>query len=134
MPDLDYVVAVLPILVVELSVLIAPHVAIGIAWRIWALSPASVQVPRLQRILQILGLLVCSLNIAIFWAFVIWMRFHRTDLSWWELRDKVEWVCDFLIVLAILAGIFGKGRTRRAIPVAATLFWPIWLVFHIGVL
>jgi hypothetical protein len=130
MPDPEYLVAILPIYVV----LIAPHVALGIAWTRWALSPPSFQVSRLQTIFQFSGLVVCSLNIAIFWMFTIWMHFHQPDLSWWKVRDKVESVCNCLIVLAFLAGVLGKGRTRRVIPIAAVAFWPIWIIHHLGVL
>lgn len=142
---------------VMMLVLITFHITLLIGWIRWARSPFSpseeppaVEVsgtdargqrfpaPRLRTRLLFLGLLACSLNIVIFWAFTIWMNLHHhTDLSWRGLYEKVEEACDFLLVLATFAGVFGKGQSRLPVLLTAMAGWAIRfqgafmsLVFH----
>jgi hypothetical protein len=117
-----------------LALLIIPHIALGIAWAIWALSPPKFQAPTLRTMILFSGLLACSLNIAIFWVYVVWMNLHRNDPSLWKVSSKVEGACDGLIILAILAATFGKGQARLPILFAAMAGWAIHIVGHIGVL
>jgi hypothetical protein len=80
------------------------------------------------------GLLACSLNIAIFWVYVIWLRSHQTDLNWWKGRDNFEAVCDSLVAIALLAAVFGRGRARSPIFIAAVTGFLMWVIGHVGVL
>jgi hypothetical protein len=117
-----------------LLLLIAPHVVLGIAWIIWIRSPFKFQAPKLRTVLLFLALLACSLNIAILWGFAIWLRLHPPNVLGWQVRDQVEGVCDALVVFAILAGLFGKGRAQAPILLAAMSGWAIQTVGHIGIL
>ena len=131
-----------------LSMLIVPHIALAIAWIAWVLptrrlarllSPNSA-IPRLDRrpsfrtALVFVALLAVSLNVAIYWALVIWQNTSPTSPDWWMVRDRIELVCDFLIAFAILAAGFGKGRGRLAIILAAIVGWAVWITMHIGIL
>ena len=116
-------------------VLIAtPHIALGVAWVFWGRSPAKFENPKWQSRLVFAGLLACSLNIVVFWTYVNWMRFQQNNSSWWKGRDNFEVVSDFLVVFAAMAAIFGKGRARLPLLVAAGMGWFIWVVGHIGIL
>jgi hypothetical protein len=117
-----------------LSLLVGPHLALGTAWAFWAWSPSRFQPPRWRTILLFSGLLACSLNIAIFWVYLIWLRFHQTDLSWWKGRDNFEGVCDFLVGLALTSAVFGKGRARLPVGIAAVTGFLLWVTGHVGVL
>jgi len=117
-----------------LLLIIGPHIALGTAWVSWGLSPLRFQPPRWRTILLFSGLLACSLNIAIFWAYVIWLRFHQTDPSWWKGRDNFEGICDFLIGFGLLAAVFGKGRARPPVFIAAVTGFLMWVIGHVGIL
>jgi hypothetical protein len=111
-----------------------PHIALGIAWATWGRWSSKFQAPRLRPIVLFSGLLACSLNLAVFWVFVIWLN-HQTDLpSWWEVRDKVEGVCDLLIGVAILSAVFGRGPARWPVLIAAVAGWTVQIVQHVGIL
>jgi len=122
--------------VILLSLLVAPHLALGIAWAFWARtpSPSRFQPPRWRTILLFSGLLSCSLNIAIFWVYLIWLNSRQPDLSWWKGRDSFEAVCDFLVGFGLIAAVFGKGRGRLFLGVAAVTGYLLWVTGHIGIL
>jgi hypothetical protein len=119
---------------VMLLLIIPPHVALGIAWTAWGRSPLVFQAPRVRATLLFLGLVLCSLNVAIFWLHVIWLNLRRTDLFFGNLSNSAEGVCEFLNVFAILAGVFGEGRGRLALLTAAIAGWAIWITGHLGIL
>ena len=112
-----------------LVLIVTPHIALGVAWVYWGRSPAKFEQPRWQTILLFVGLLACSLNIVVFWVYVNWLRFRQNDRSWWKGRDNFEVVSDCLIVFALAAAIFGKGRARLLLLVAAVLGWFIWVTW-----
>jgi hypothetical protein len=114
--------------------IVAPHVALGFSWVFWGKSPIKFQDPKWRSGLLFSGLLACSLNVFVFWSYVIWLRFHETDANWWEGRDRFELVSDLLVGLAILAAIFGKGRARLPVLLAAAFGFLIWIIGHVGVL
>ena len=124
----------LAISILLLFLIIAPHIAIIIAWVYWARTPLKFQAPRWRTNLLFSGLLACTLNVAIFWMYLIWLRFHQTDLTWWKGRDNFERVSDFLIGLAMLGAILGKGRARLPVFLAAVTGWLVWLGGHVGIL
>jgi hypothetical protein len=114
--------------------LIAPHIALGIAWATWLRSPLRFQARSLRTILLFSGLVACSLSIGMFWVHVIWVNLNRTDPSLWKMSDHFEAVCDVLNVFALLAGVFGKGRAQLPLLLAAMAGWAIWITGHIGIL
>jgi hypothetical protein len=111
---------------VFLALVITPHIAFGIAWTVWGRAPFSpteepgvvgiwplvprekLQSPRLRTMVLFLGLLAGTLHIAIFWAWVAWMNFHRSYPSLWKIHDQVEEAGDLLIVLVLSAVVFGE--------------------------
>ena len=119
---------------IALVLIVTPHIALGVAWVFWGRSPVKFKHPRSQTILLFVGLLASSLNIVVFWTYVNWLRFQQNNSSWWKGRDNFEVVSDFLIVFAVLAAIFGKGRARLPLLVAAVMGWFIWVMGHIGIL
>jgi hypothetical protein len=119
---------------VLLSLLVAPHLALAIAWAFWLRSRSRFQSPKWRTTLLFAGLLACSLNIAIFWVYLIWLSFHKAGLSWWKGRDHFEAVCDFLIYLALTSAVFGKGRARLPVAIAAVTGFLLWVTGHIGIL
>src|SRR6266853_1520065 len=76
--------------------LIAPHIALGIAWVTWLRSPLRFQARSVRTILLFSGLIACSLSIAMFWVHVIWLNLNRTDPSLWKMSDHIETVCGVL--------------------------------------
>ena len=120
--------------VILLSLLVAPHLALAIAWVFWVRSPSRFQHPKWRSILLFSGLLAGSLNIAIFWIYLIWLSSHKTDLSWWRGRDIFEGISDFLVCLAFASAVFGKGRARLPVAIAAVAGFLLWVTGHIGIL
>jgi hypothetical protein len=135
-----------------LAALIIPHIILAAAWIAWARpisrratlpsseASAKVSLPQLDRTrsfrksLVLVGLLAASLNIATFWALVIWQNLRPPRQSWWVVRDRVEHVSEFLIGIGICAASFGKGPGRVAAIVAALAGWVVWVTMHIGIL
>jgi hypothetical protein len=114
--------------------LITPHIPLGIAWAIWLRSPFRFPSPRVRTILLFSGLVACSLSIAMFWIHVIWLNLNRTDPFLWKRSAHFETVCDVLNVLALSAGVIGKGRAQLPLILAALAAWAIWVTNHIGIL
>ncbi len=119
---------------IVLSLLVAPHILLGFAWILWVRSSKKAQSPRWRTTLLFFGMVSCSLNIAIFWSYVIWLRFQQMGLSWWKGLDVFEDLCSFLIVFALLAAVFGKGRERLLLFFSAVTGYLIWLVGHVAIL
>jgi hypothetical protein len=120
--------------VIPLVLLICPHLALAVAWIIGARIPAKFQPPRWRSTLLFAGLVAVSLNIVVFWTYVISLNSQGTNLEWWKGRDKFESVADPLIVFALLAAIVGKGRARVLTGCAAVFGYLMWVVGHIGIL
>jgi hypothetical protein len=118
---------------IVLVLIVIPHIALGVAWVYWGRCPGKFEDPWWQTSLLFAGLLGCSLNIVLFWAYVNWLRLHNTDPSGWKGRDNFEVVSDFLIVFALVAAICEKGRARPPLLVAAVFGWFIWVTGHLGI-
>ena len=80
------------------------------------------------------GIVACSLNLCLFWSYVVWLRSHQTDMFWWKGRDEFELVSNLLTGFALFAVVFGTGRGRGAVFFAAVTGYLIWVVGHVGVL
>ena len=119
-----------------LVLLAAPHIVLGTAWVTWARSPQKFPQPRWRSTLLFSGVLACSLNLCVFWAYVVWLRSHQTDMLWWKGRDEFELVSNFLTGFAVFAVAIGKGREAVAglVFFAAVTGYLIWVVGHVGVL
>jgi hypothetical protein len=119
-----------------LALLVIPHLALAIAWVLWARTrrTSSANAPLWRTRFLLSGLVAASLNIAIFWVYVIWLRAHQQDLSWWKGRDRFEGVADFLVGYAIVAAIFGSSRARMSLAIAAVAGYLLWVTGHIGIL
>jgi hypothetical protein len=55
-------------------------------------------------------------------------------MFWWKGRDSVETVSDFLTGFALTAAIFGKGRARLPVAIAAVTGFLLWVTGHVGIL
>ena len=133
-----------------LTLLILPHIALGLAWIMCSVSPGALakftvglikidrandsQVPRWRTNLLSSSLVASSLNLALFWALVATRLFQASMTTALALSGKVESCCDFLILFAICAGFIGKGRVRAPIILAALTGWSVWITAHIGIL
>jgi hypothetical protein len=119
---------------IVLLLLISPHVPLGVAWVAWFRSPSKFQGASVRTVILFSGLISCSLSIAMFWIHVIWLNLNRTDPFLWKRSDHFETVCDVLNVLALSAGVIGKGRAQLPLIFAAFAAWAIWITGHIGIL
>jgi hypothetical protein len=113
---------------------ITPHIVLGAAWVSWGLSPVRFQPPRWRTIFLLSGLVACSLNLAILWACVIWLKFRQNDQFWWKGIDKFEAYGVCLIGFATLAAVLGKGRERPLVLIVAVTGFLIWAIGHHGIL
>jgi len=106
-----------------LLALIAPHIALGIAWTKWVTSPVKFETPRVRTILLFTGIIACSLSIALSWALAVSKS-----------SETFERAADVLIVFAMFAGCFGKGSAQLPLILAGMAGLAIWITGHIGVL
>jgi hypothetical protein len=120
--------------VILLAFLAAPHILLGTAWLLWASSWKKLSGPPWRRAVLLSGLVACSLAVLAFWAFVLWMRSHHTDLFWWQRRDEFEIVVGSLSLITILAALIGQGRGRLPLILGGFAAYFMWIVFHVGVL
>ncbi len=119
---------------VMLSVVIIPHIALGIAWVTWGRPPLQDHARGARTFVLFLALIACSLNIAIFWGHVAWLNLRRLDPPSWKAGSGAEEVCALLSVFALLAGVCGKGRAQVPLLFAAMTGWAIWFIGGVGVL
>jgi len=80
------------------------------------------------------GLIACSIALALFWTFVGWVRMHPADLlSRRKIGDEFELVCDFLVGVALVGALIGKGRGRTALLAAAVdVYLLVWGLTHLA--
>jgi hypothetical protein len=122
--------------IILLSLLILPHLALAVAWVLWARArrTASQNASTWRTRFFLSGLVAASLNIMIFWSYLLWLHFHQADPSWWKARDLFEDIADFLVGYAFVTAIFGSGRGRVFLAIAAATGYLLWVTGHIGVL
>lgn len=77
------------------------------------------------------GLCAGTLNVAVWWAWVVWLRFHYTADSW-KVREVVGDFGLWLLVFSILAAVAGRGRHRPLLVISGVLAVLPWI--PIGVL
>ena len=118
---------------IYLSFLFGPHIAIGLAWVFWLLSPVRFQAPKWRSISAFVALLTGSLNIVIYWCYVAWLQRHFTTDSW-KGRDFAFNICQFLIGWTIIGSLFGRGRVRITLCIAGILGFFLWVTTAVGVL
>ncbi len=120
---------------IMLTLFLLPHIALVFPWVFWKRSlSARPEVSTWRTTLLFLGLLSCSLNLLIYWVYMIWMAHHQTDQFWWKGRDHFETVSTCFIVFALGAAIIGKGRARFPVFLAGISGFVIWLIAHLGIL
>lgn len=112
---------------VAVVLVVAPHIPLAIAWITWLRSSFAFPPRRPRAILLFCGLLVCSLSIMVFWS-------HVLDNVAATHGGGTENICDVLNTIAVIAGIFGKGRARLPLLLAAMACWVMWLPVHFFVL
>jgi hypothetical protein len=62
------------------------------------------------------------------------MNFHRDYPSLSQVSNRVEETGDLLIAVALIAAVFGEGRARLPLIVAALTGWAMKLTGHFGIL
>jgi hypothetical protein len=117
---------------VALSLLL-PHAALAVAWTYWFRSPARFQSPMWKSLLFFAALLACSLNVVMFWGYVVWLHYHYTTDAW-KMRDLVYDICLYLIAFTIAGALLGQGRVRATLCAAGVLGWFLWVTTSVGVL
>ena len=118
----------LPYLMVNLLYLIAigaPPILLGFTWWDWFYRPR-IQGPKWRIILFFSGLCAGTANFVLWWAWVVWLRFHYNPASW-KVRDWVSDVGLYLLLYAVLAAIGGKGRYRLLLGISGVLALLPWI-------
>ena len=116
-----------------LTMLLAPHAAILLAWIFWFRSAAQPQFPRWRNTVMLFALLAGTLNIIVFWGYVVWLQRHFNTESW-RGRDLAFGICEYLIGFTFVGGFFGRGRMRAAVCAAGVLGFFLWVTTAIGIL
>ena len=112
--------------------LIAPPVALGVAWYLWLRTPEDFEIAQWRRVLVYLGLLCASANFVLFCARIIQLNiFHgRYGL---QSSDWQSSVAGVLILFATFGSAFGRGRVPFSIFLAAVLGFGLWVSTAIAI-
>ena len=107
-----------------------PPILLGFTWWGWFRGPRS-QAPKLQKTFFFSGLCAATVNLLLWWAWVVWLRFHYNPESW-KVRDRVSDVGLCLLLYAVLAAAGGEGKYRHLLLTSCLLAFLPWI--PIGVL
>jgi hypothetical protein len=113
-----------------LLAMVGPPILLGFVWWGW-FRRSPVQTANWRTTLFFSSLCAGTANLLLWWASVVWLRFHYNPASW-EVWDRVSDVGLCLLVFAILASIVGMGKYRLLLGVSGVLALLPWI--PIGVL
>ena len=119
--------------VIVVLLLLLSHAALGVAWTYWFRSQVRFQSLRWRSFILLAALLASSLNIVMFWGYIIWLHYHYTTDAW-KMRDFVHAICQYLIAFTFLGSLLGRGQGRGTLCAAGVLGWFLWVTTSIGVL
>lgn len=108
-----------------IAALAAPPVLLGVAWWDWFRS-SRVESAKWSGILFATGLCAASANFALWWGWVVWLRFHYSAESW-KVRDWVSDLGFWLLLCALIAALAGRGRHRLLLAVSSVLAMLPWI-------
>jgi hypothetical protein len=74
-----------------------------------------------------------SLNLILFWGWVLWLHFHYTTEAW-KMQEHFLGIARYLILVTIAGGAFGEGRVQVTVCIAGILGFFLWLPTGFGVL
>jgi hypothetical protein len=101
-----------------------PPILLGFTWWGWFRSHRS-------QALFFSGLCAAPSNLLLWWAWVVWLRFHYNAESW-KVRDRVSDVGLCLLLYAVFAAAGGEGKYRGLLLISCLLAFVPWI--PIGVL
>ena len=107
-----------------------PPILLGFTWWGWFHSPR-IQPTKWRKLFFFSGLCAATANFALWWAWVVWLRFHYDPASW-KVRDVVSDFGLLMLLYAILAAIAGEGRYRLLLGISGVMALLPWI--PIGVL
>jgi hypothetical protein len=107
-----------------------PPFLLGFTWWDWFRSPRT-QTPKSERLFLFSGLWAATANLALWWAWVVWLRFHYDPASW-KVQHRVSNLGLCLLLYAIVAAIGGEGRYRILLLTSSILALLPWI--PIGIL
>ena len=108
----------------------APPIMLGLAWWGWFRDPR-LRCSKWRTLLFFSGLCAGTLNVAVWWAWVVWLQFHYTPESW-KVRDVVSDVGLWLLVFSTVTAIAGRGIHRLLLATSGVLAMLPWI--PIGIL
>ena len=103
----------------------APPILLGFTWWKWFSGPR-IQIPEWRRMLFVSGLCAGTLNVVLFWAWVVWLHFHYNPASW-RVQDIVGDAGLYLLLYSIIAATAGKGRYRLMLGISNVLSLLPWI-------
>jgi hypothetical protein len=119
--------------VILLFLLIVPHAGIGLAWWFYFRSLPGLRLPRWRSVPVLLALVTGSLNLLMYWGWVLWLQRNYTDQAW-RVKESCSGISDWLVVITIAGGLFARGRVRLGVCVAGILGFFLWVTTAIGFL
>ena len=56
-------------------------------------------------------------------------------MLWWKVRDKFELASSYyLIAIALVGAVIGKGKGRVTLLIAALTGYLMWVTYHLAIL
>lgn len=103
----------------------APPIMLGLVWWGWFRDP-QLRCSKWRALIFFSGLCVATLNVAVWWAWVVWLQLHYTPDSW-KVRDVVGNFAFWLLVFSIFSAIAGRGRHRVLLMISGILAALPWI-------
>jgi hypothetical protein len=107
--------------------LLGTPISVGLAWWIWSLRDRSAAYEKSRTGLLLIGLCAASLNGLMYFS---WLAFRLTaggTAMVWQIKGACTGVGVFLVVLALISAVFGKGGSRELLALGAVLGLLLWV-------
>ena len=108
----------------------APPIMLGLSWWGWFRDPRF-RCSKWRALIFLSGLCAGTLNVAVWWAWVVWLQLHYTPDSW-KVRDVVSDVGLWLLLFSIVTAMAGRGIYRLLLAISGVLAMLPWI--PIGIL
>lgn len=102
-----------------------PPILLGFSLWAW-FRDLRTQLPKWRAMLFSSGLYAGVANIALLWAWAVWLHFHYNPASW-RVQDIVSDVGLCLVLYSMIAAIAGKGRYRLLLGISGVLALLPWI-------